>query len=139
MRIWIGGLAALALLLAGCGLHFYDKREEPVVTVGGGLHPEITWTPATAYELNVYAGDKDGDGFGVLWTAKMPGGFENTLQSPVTYGVTPAGSEVRPAAPLEPGKTYTVVVFRKDPKRQGDGFTSTGYRYVGTATFVATE
>ena len=98
----------------------------------------ITWTPPDAYELNVYAGEENGNGFGVLWPARMSGGFENSLQSPVTYGVPPQGSEVRPADPLEPGQTYTVSIFRKDPRGSGDGFTNTRHRYVGTLTFVAT-
>lgn len=131
-------LALIGLLLAGCrGLGLYDKSQEPVVTVGKGLQPMIAWTPEEAYELNVYAGNEDGDGFGSIWNAKMGDGYENSLKSPVTYGMPPEGSEVRAADPLEAGKTYTVVIHRKDPNRRGDGFTSTGHRYIGKATFVA--
>lgn len=129
---------AVMLLGSGCAaLGLYDKAQEPVITVGAGLQPEISWTPAAAYELNVYEGAEDGDGFGSIWNAKMGGGYENTLRSPVIYGVPPLGSEVGPAAPLEVGKTYTVVVHRKDPNRTGDGFTARGHRYVGKLTFVA--
>lgn len=131
---------AVLLLLSGCAaLGFYDNAQEPVITVGTGLQPEIAWTPAEAYEVNVYAGTLDGDGFGAIWNAKMGGGYENALRSPITYGVPPAGSDVRAAPPLEPGKTYTVVVHRKDPQRTGDGFTSRGHHYVGKLTFVANE
>lgn len=132
-------IAIIALtLLVGCsGLSLYDKTQEPVVSVGTGLQPEISWTPAEAYEMNVYAGTEDGNGFGVLWTAKMGDGYENSLKSPVIYGVPPAGSEIGEAPPLEEGKTYTVVITRKDPKRSGDGFTSSGQRYIGKKTFVA--
>jgi hypothetical protein len=61
-----------------------------------------------AYTLSVYAGDKDRDGFGVIWYAVGSGGYLNLLQSPVTYGVPPSNSEVADAPPLEAGKTYTV-------------------------------
>jgi hypothetical protein len=89
--------------------------------------------------LHVYEGTEDGDGLGVLWTASMPGGYENTLISPVTYGVPPTGSEVAPALPLEEGKSYTITITRKDPKGIGDGFSNTRHRYVGKITFVATS
>jgi hypothetical protein len=128
----------IAWLVAGCGgIHLYDQSQVPVISVGEGLRPVISWTPEAAYELNVYEGAEDGDGFGVIWTAKMGGGFENSLQSPVTYGIPPSGSEVREGPPLEAGKTYTVTIFRKDPKGKGDSFLSTHHRYVGTKTFVA--
>lgn len=128
----------VVLLCSGCAaLGLYDKAQEPVITVGAGLQPEIRWTPAEAYELTVYAGAEDGDGIGSIWNAKMGDGYENTLRSPVIYGVPPAGSEVAPADPLDAGQTYTVVVHRKDPNRTGDGFTARGHRYVGKFTFVA--
>jgi hypothetical protein len=137
MRI-IGWFGLIAFLLGGCGgIHFFDKREVPTISISEGLRPTISWTPSNAYELNVYEGEEDGNGFGVLWTAKMPGGFANTLQSPVVYGVPPDGSEVREAPPLERGKTYTVTLFRVDPKGGGDGFFNTRHRYQAQFTFVA--
>ena len=51
--------AAAALSLAAC--HPFDERQVPVIQVGGGLQPVISWSPSPAYELRVYAGDKDGD------------------------------------------------------------------------------
>ena len=134
------GLVVLAVLagMAGCGdVHCYDESQVPVITVGEGLHPVISWTPDTAYELKVYEGTEDGDGFGVIWYARGPGGYDNNLRSPVSYGVPPAGSEVRDAPPLEAGKTYTVTVTRKDPKGSGDGFQNTRHGYDGKRTFVA--
>ena len=128
----------IILLCSGCAaLGLYDKAQEPIITVGAGLQPEIAWTPTEAYELTVYPGVEDGDGLGAIWTAKMGDGYANTLRSPVVYGVPPASSEVAPADPLETGQTYTVVVHRKDPNRKGDGFTARGHRYVGKLTFVA--
>lgn len=132
-------LSLVALVLMGCsGIHLYDRKQEPVVEVGPGLRPVIQWTPPTAYELSVYEGSENLDGFDVLWSAHMGGSYENTLQSPVTYGLPPAGSsEIREVPPLEEGKTYTIVVFRKDPKGSGDGFFNTRHRYEGQVTFVA--
>lgn len=135
-----------AVLLGGCNP--FDESQVPVITVGKGLAPEISWTPTAAYELRVYAGDKDGNRSDVIerqgviapvWYAKGPGGYENSLHSPVTYGVPPPGSEVAAAAPLTAGATYTVTVIRKDERGKGEGFTNTRHRYDGVLTFVASE
>jgi hypothetical protein len=129
-----------SLILSGCaGWHPYDESQVPIITVGPGLQPVISWTPSEAYELHVYEGTEDGDGFGVLWTAKMGGGYENSLLSPVTYGVAPEGADLAPAPPLEEGKGYTITVTRKDPKGEGEGFSNTRHRYVGKLTFVASQ
>lgn len=149
-RVPIVGLLVVmvtCLVLAGAawlaarqmGLHLWDEGQVPSITVSGGLRPVISFAPSSAYELFVYEGSADGDGFGAIWYANGPGGFENNLLSPVTYGVPPQGSEVGEAPPLEAGKTYTISIFRKDPLSRGDGFTGTGHRYVGTVTFVATD
>jgi hypothetical protein len=139
-------LAAAALGIAACNP--FDASQLPVVEVGKGLRPVIAWTPDTAYELRVYAGDKDGNRSEVIeaqgivpaaWYAKGPGGYGNALRSPVTYGVPPPGSEVAPAPPLTPGATYTVVVFRMDEKGSGAGFSNTRHRYETAVTFVAGE
>ncbi|MCB0115570.1 MAG: hypothetical protein KDD84_15835 [Caldilineaceae bacterium] len=61
------------------------------------------------------------------------------IKSPIVFGVPPTGSEVRDAPPLEAGKTYTVVVFRTDPKGSGDGFFNTRHRYETVVTFTAEE
>lgn len=120
-------------------MHFFDKREVPVVKVSSGPRPTVSWTPDNAYEVNFYEGSENGDGFGVIWMARMGGGFINELQSPVVYGVPPEGSEIWDAPPLEAGKTYTVVVFRTDPKGSGDGFFNTRHRYETVLTFTAEE
>jgi hypothetical protein len=149
-QIVIFGAAAIGLLLivvAGAvwliardmGIHRWDERQVPVISVSDGLRPAISFIPDQAYELHVYEGSENGDGFGVLWHATGPGGFENNLRSPVTYGIPPEGSAGREAPPLEAGKTYTIVIFRKDPLGKGDGFTNTRHRYEGMLTFVATE
>jgi hypothetical protein len=141
-------LFALAAILLATACNPFDERQVPAISVGKGLQPVISWTPATAYELRVYAGDKDGDRSEVIqqqgvvapfWYAKGPGGYENSLHSPVTYGVPPPGSEVAPAPPLVAGATYTVTVYRKDERGKGEGFTNTRHRYDGTLTFVASE
>jgi hypothetical protein len=133
-------IAWLALISSGCaGWHLYDNSQVPVVTVGTGLQPVISWTPAEAYILQVYAGTEDGNGIGVLWTASGGGGYENNLISPITYGVAPEGVDLAPAPPLEEDKSYTITVTRKDPKGEGDGFSNTRHRYVGKITFVASS
>ncbi|MEZ4636577.1 MAG: hypothetical protein R2873_11900 [Caldilineaceae bacterium] len=139
-RIRVAVLAVLVVLITGgCGMHLFDKREVPVVTVSSGLRPTVSWTPANAYEVTFYEGAENKDGFDVLWNARMGGGFVNDLQSPIVFGVPPTGSEVRDAPPLEAGKTYTVVVFRTDPKGSGDGFFNTRHRYETVVTFTAEE
>ena len=144
----IVGILLICVLVAGAagylawdmGIHFWDDGQVPLITVSDGLQPVISFTPETAYELYVYEGDEDRNGFDVLWSARGPGpGFENYLRSPVTYGIPPEGSEGQQAPPLEPGKTYTISIFRKDLKGRGDGFSNTRHRYVGVKTFVATE
>lgn len=142
-----GIIAVGALLLLGA-CNPFDSSQVPVISVSKGLRPAISWTPAAAYELRVYAGDKDGDRSDVIakqglvmpvWYASGPGGYLNALHSPVTYGVPPAGSEVAGAPPLVAGETYTVTVTRKDEKGGGEGFSNTRNRYVGMLTFVASE
>lgn len=129
--------ALLAATVAIAACNPFDPSQVPQVTVGKGLRPEISWTPAAAYLLHVYEGSEDRDGLGVLWTVGGPGGYENRLNSPVTYGVPPTGSEYAGAAALVAGRTYTVTVTRKDEKGGGDGFSNTRNRYVGVRTFVA--
>lgn len=130
---------ALGLIVVAASCSRFDQSQVPVVSVGSGLRPEISWAPSPAYTLSVYEGDKDGDGIGVIWYAVGSGGYENLLHSPVTYGVPPANADVAAAPPLRAGKTYTVSVTRKDEQGSGDGFSNTRQRYVGTHTFVAAE
>jgi hypothetical protein len=133
-------VVALALAVLGAaGCNVFDQAQVPVISVGKGLRPEISWTPELAYQLTVYEGDRDGNGFGAIWSASVGGGYENRLRSPVTYGVPPAQSEVAAAPPLELGRTYTVTVFRKDERGSGEGFFNTRHRYVGLRTFIAAE
>lgn len=130
-------LLALALFtITGCGIHSFDKSQVPVVSVdSAGVRPVISWMPKQAYRLDVYASAQDGDGLGVVWST-YANEHANQLNSPVTYGVVPAGSTGRAAPPLEVGQTYTVTVRRKDPQGTGDGFTNTHRSYVGKKTFV---
>jgi len=131
-------IAALTASLAvGAACNRFDKSQVPVVTVGKGLRPEISWTSFPAYLLHVYEGAEDRNGLGVLWSVAGTGGYENALKSPVIYGVPPAGSEYAGAPPLVAGRTYTVTVTRKDEKGSGEGFSNTRQRYIGVRTFVA--
>ena len=90
---------AAAIGLAACNP--FDDSQVPVIAVGPGLRPAISWTPSPAYELRVYVGDQDGDRSDVIakqglvlpvWYATGSGGYQNALHSPVTYGVPPPGS-----------------------------------------------
>ncbi len=135
----LSSVFALALLALVLGCNFYDSSQVPVVTVGKGLRPSYSWTPSPAYLLQVYQGAEDKDGLGVLWSVSGSSGYENKLVSPVAHGVPPAGTEYVGGPPLEAGKTYTVTVTRKDEKGSGDGFSNTRHKYVGKATFVASE
>lgn len=130
-------LSVTVLVAPGCNP--YDESQVPVISVGTGLRPEISWTPSPAYTLTVYPGDKDLDGLGSIWFASGAGGYENRLQSPVVYGVPPVNADVQGAPPLDTGKTYTVVIVRKDEKGSGEGFSNTRNRYAGVKTFVASE
>ena len=145
MNLRIFAVGALLLL---CACNPFDDSRVPVITVSKGLRPVISWTPAAAYELRVYAGSEDGDRSDVIarqgvispvWYASGPGGYENALHSPVTYGVPQPGSEVAAAPPLVAGATYTVTIFRMDEQGSGEGFSNTRHRYVGTRTFVVVE
>ncbi len=129
----------LAVVATSADCRRFDHRQVPVVSVGPGLRPVISWTPSPAYTLSVYEGARDGDGIGTIWYATGAGGYENRLDSPVIYGVPPAGSDVAAGPPLQAGKTYTVSITRKDERGDGDGFTNTRQRYVGSYTFVAVE
>lgn len=135
----LAGSALLGVLLTAAACNPFDDSQVPVVSVGRGLQPEISWTPSPVYTLTVYPGDKDLDGLGSIWYASGAGGYENRLHSPVVYGVPPANSEVAAAPPLEAGRTYTVSIVRKDERGTGEGFFNTRHRYVGVKTFVANE
>ena len=76
-KLLFAAMAVCLVLASAC--HFRDNSQVPVITVSGGLRPTISFTPDAAYELRVYEGSEDGDGFGVLWSARGPGGFENIL------------------------------------------------------------
>ena len=134
-------LALVALGAAACDSNPYDASQKPVVSVStaSGGAPVVSWTPAGAQLVRLYVGPQAGDGYGpaLIWSVASPT-YGNTLSSPVTVGVTPAGAtvDVPLAGPLQAGQTYTVEVTRADPKGTGDGFTNTRNRYVGTATFT---
>lgn len=140
--IIVAVLLLLAVVILGgiawsIGIHFWDDSQLPIITVSNGLRPTITFEPEQAYTLTVYEGSENKDGLDVLWSARGSSAYENDLSSPVVYGVPPAGSDGQTAEPLIAGQTYTVVIFRKDPKGGGDGFLNTRHRYEGMLTFTA--
>jgi len=93
----------------------------------GGLEPTISFTPSPVYILRLYEGSEDKDGLDVFWRLSADDGYENTVDSPVTYS----------GPTLLAGQTYTFTAERKDPLGSGDGFLNTRHKYVGKKTFVA--
>ncbi|MCB9235879.1 MAG: hypothetical protein H6581_29795 [Bacteroidia bacterium] len=130
---------AFLLLLIGQSCHPFDKSQVPQITVQPGLVPVFSFSPETAFRIRVFKGDKDLDTYGdeLMW--ELTGvGAENSLQSPITYGIGPEDyHQDRPAKPLQAGETYTVVIMRMDPKASGDGFTRRSNDYRASATFLA--
>ncbi len=121
----------LPMLINSCatGIHPFDQSQVPVITVSTGLTPTISFTPSPAYVLRLYEGSEDKDGLDVFWQARVGDSYENNLDSPVNFD----------GQSLMEGETYTVTVERKDPLGSGDGFFNTRRKYVGKATFVATQ
>jgi len=134
-------ISLLLLLAAACDTNPFDAAQQPRVTIapGPGASPGIAWEPSGAQLVRVYRGAVAGDGYGddLMWS--VAAATRNGITSPVQYGVVPSGG-VTDVAPklLVAGETYTAQVTRLDPKGSGDGFTNTGNRYVGSATFTAT-
>lgn len=132
---------AIALLLAmGCDSNPFDATQQPVVAVTQGAvagDVTISWQPSGAQLVRVYRGATAGDGYteSLMWSIAAT--TQNSLVSPVRYGVAASGGTTDlPPKPLAPGAVYTVQVARADPKGSGDGFTNTSNRYVSTATFT---
>lgn len=137
MRLW---LVVAVACLAACDVNPFDPAQQPVVTVSvADGATRIDWTPSGAQLVRVWRGAAPGDGYGeaLMWSVGASD-YRNSLMSPLTVGVVPSGAqEDWPLRALVPGAVYTAEVTRRDPRGRGDGFTNTGNRYVGTATFTA--
>jgi len=136
-------LLALATAATACDVNPYDASQRPTVAVtpiNTSPFVVISWQPSGAQLVRVYRGSVAGDGYGesLMWSIAANG--DNSLVSGVPYGDgSPSGGSTDvPAKPLVHGERYTVEVTRRDPKGSGGGFTNTGNRYVGTATFTHT-
>jgi hypothetical protein len=130
-------VAMLLLCVMACGdSNPYDATQKPVVTATpAGV---ISWTPANAHIVRVYKGDTPGDSYDARLIWSIGANTKNSIQSPVTFGVVPAGATIDfpKKEDLKSGEKYTVVVTRADPKGEGDGFTNTSNSYVGNFTFT---
>ena len=83
-----------------------DNTGRVVVTVGAGLTPSFTWSPACPIAaLLVEEGADD------RWFAGAP---DNMIAPPVTYG-SAEWSAMAPV-PLEAGHTYTLSLWRVVPQ-----------------------
>ena len=115
----------------------YDATQKPIVTATpAGV---ISWTPANAQLVRVYKGDTPGDSYDAWLIWSVGANTKNSMNSPVTFGVVPAGATIdfQKKEDLKSGEKYTVVVTRADPKGEGDGFTNTSNSYIGNFTFRA--
>jgi hypothetical protein len=85
------------------------------VTVSNSTTPSISWTPACRLFF-VLVEEAQGD----VWGAISDG--TNAIETPVQYGVVPAGAtEQTPPAALVAGTPYTVSVFRWEGPGLQDG------------------
>lgn len=137
MRLW---LVVAVACLAACDANPFDPAQQPVVSVSvADGAPRIAWAPDGAQLVRVWRGAQAGDGYSeaLMWSIGATDG-RNGIAAPVTVGVVPpSAQEDWPLRSLVPGAVYTAEVTRRDPRGRGDGFTNTGNRYVGTATFTA--
>lgn len=135
-------LVVAAVLAIACDVNPFDRTQVPRITVTPVIAAPlvvIAWTPTGANLVRVYKGTTAGQGYGqdLVWSIAATSG--NSLMSSVEYGesagLVGATTDVAAKA-LILGQPYTVQVSRQDPKGSGDGFTSTGNRYVSTQTFT---
>ncbi len=122
-------------LLSACQTHPYDETQQPTLSIGEGLSPTIRWHPQDAHVLRVYQADsKNADGLVWMLAAEA----SHSLQSPITYGVEPAGARSSFAArPLQAGAEYTVILQRKDSKSTDSGLSNTLNFYEAQQDFKA--
>ena len=107
-------LACVAVCLSACGdatapeeqvEQCTDDTGSVVVTVGAGLTPSFTWSPAcTVAAILVEEGADD------RWFAGAP---TNVIAPPVTYGSE--GWSLMAPVPLQAGHTYTLSLWRLVP------------------------
>jgi hypothetical protein len=141
----VGGRVVAMLMTAAvvmaCDSNPFDSSQVPKITITPVVAlplVSISYEPQGAALIRVYRGTVAGQGYGddLWWSIAATSG--NSLPNRIEYGTTvfPGGSVDVAAKPLVIGQPYTVQVSRMDPKGKGDGFTSTGNRYVNTQTFT---
>ena len=116
-------LAALVLplLLVRCGGDGFSPPacgENAALSVGTGASPEFTWSPACrAAGLQVVVLDRFES---VGWSIATVN-LSNRLQSPLRYGVVPAGAvQQGELTPLEAGHTYRALLLVAEPAQNGE-------------------
>jgi len=115
-------LCALASLLAGIACSDGASPVEQTACTGdvtlavtSGTTPSISWSPACKLFLMLVEAES-GDVWGVISDGT------NAIETPVGYGVVPAGAtELAAPVPLIAGAPYTVTVFRWTGPNAQDG------------------
>lgn len=125
-------VVVLALLGLACGTTepgvLCNDLEVDVTAAEEG--PVFSWDPGPCRlgALLVYPADGADQ---VLWSVLSEPG-DDTIEGPVTYGVSPAGAAAGlPAEPLSDGVSYVVQLMVT-----GENGPGLGYTEVGRATFV---
>jgi hypothetical protein len=98
--------------------------QEVTLTVGGGLRPAFTWTPACAMS-SVFVSPAAGVPASWVLYTRTDSPDDNPLRTGLRYGEEPAGTiEAAPEATLQAGTLYEVTVFRwiGDPGGPGSIF-----------------
>lgn len=80
-----------------------------VPAIGTGLEPVISWAPGCKLSLVLV---EDSEGGGDVWGVEAAG---NSIEPGLRYGEVPEGAtELEPPALLESGKSYRLVLFRRE-------------------------
>jgi hypothetical protein len=121
----------VALLALACGSDSSGPIQscdtDVTVSTGGGLTPNITWSPrCLAAEVIV----DPGTDFAVEW-AIVTTDSSNSIQPSVQYGVAPSGTTtIAGPATLAPGHGYRVQVLR------ATGNSAAPFVLIGTSAFA---
>jgi len=95
------------------------------ITVGSGITPTFSWTPACSLFFLLVEGNTGGDQWSVISDST------NAIAPPVTYGIVPPGATADfPPTTLVSGMSYDVLVARWTGPGAQDGV------IIGSKTFT---
>ena len=128
-------LVLASFMLTACQMNPYDHSQQPEILISTDTPPQISWKPQGAQVIRVYFADAEVSTEN-QWMLTAEG--NNSIQSPITYGVVPAGArQSRAAKPLEPGEKYMVLIRRKDTEHVDQGLSNNINRYESREYFEA--